>query len=74
MNELSSIYIVLKQYKDGHISEEETVQLIEDLYKTRETHIPVTPWYPQITWREPQKWEITCDNDSAMKNKTSEND
>ena len=57
----SSIYIILKQFKEGHISEEETVQLIEDLYG-KNNFIPIFPQWPQITYTEPkfQKWEVTC--------------
>lgn len=57
----SSIYIILKQFKEGHISEEETVQLIEDLYR-KNNFIPTFPQWPQITYTEPkfQKWEVTC--------------
>ena len=62
MNELNSIHVVLKQYKDGHISEEETVQLIEDLYRGRNTYIPIYPSWPQTTWIDSSKFTITCDN------------
>ena len=57
----SSIYIILKQFKEGHISEEEAVQLIEDLYK-KYNFVPTFPQWPQITYTEPkfQKWEVTC--------------
>lgn len=56
----NSIYIILNQFKNGHITEEETVQLIEDLY--RNTYIPVYPTWPQITYETPAfpKYEITC--------------
>lgn len=58
----NSIYIILNQYKNGHISEEEAVQLIEDLYRNKNAYIPIFPQWPQITYTEPkyQKWEVTC--------------
>ena len=56
----NSIYIILNQFKDEHITEEEAVQLIGDLY--RNTYVPVFPTWPQITYETPTfpKYEITC--------------
>jgi hypothetical protein len=59
----NSINIILHQYKNGNITEEEAVQLIEGLY--RNNYAPVFPYWPQITWwSEPKKWEVTCNYDS----------
>ena len=51
----NSIYIILNQYKNKHITEEEAVQLIEDLY--RNTYIPIFPQWPQ-------KWDVTYSYDT----------
>ena len=59
-----SISIVLKQFKEEHISESEAVQLIEDLYSYRTSYIP---YWPQITYTSDDtiipKYEITCKHD-----------
>ena len=64
----SSIAIILRQYKAEHISEEETIQLINDLtYKPQ--YVPYyTPWWnSDMNWEtnhtkmpEIQRTEITC--------------
>jgi len=59
----NSIYIILNQYKNGHITDEEAVQLIEDLYKNRNTYIPVFPSWSQTTW-SPKEWQVTCSYDT----------
>lgn len=44
----SSVKIILKQFKEGNISEEETVTLIEDLYNKNYYYYPYyynTPYY-----------------------------
>ena len=59
----SSISIILKQFKEEHISESEAIQLIEDLFYSKNNNfVPVFPQWPQITYTEPkyQKWEVTC--------------
>lgn len=58
----NSLYIILNQYKKEHITEEEAVQLIEDLYKNRTTYIPSYPTWPQITYEQPhyKPYEVTC--------------
>ena len=55
----SSISIILKQFKEEHISESEAIQLIEDLYRYKSYYIP---YWPQITYEtpQPQRFEITC--------------
>lgn len=62
----SSIAIILRQYKEGHISEEEAIQLINDLtYKPQ--YIPYyTPWreYNDVMWKDNKTeipdYKITC--------------
>ena len=58
----NSIHIILEQFKRGHLSEEEAVSLIEDLYRDKNNFIPIFPQWPQITYTEPQyqRWEVTC--------------
>jgi ADP-glucose pyrophosphorylase len=60
-----SLRIILRTYSKGGINEDETVQLIEDLYnKTTINNYPYTPYWPQITYTDGktkfQKYEITC--------------
>lgn len=60
-----SVKIILNQYKQEHITEDEAVQLIEDLFdKTTINNYPYVPYWPSITYTdgEPkfQKYEITC--------------
>lgn len=61
---MNSIHIILEQFKRGHLSEEEVISLIEDLYSNKNNFnfIPTFPQWPQITYTEPtyQKWEVTC--------------
>jgi hypothetical protein len=56
-----SLTIIINLYKKGKISEDDTVQLIEDLYnKSHETYW--YPWYVNTTNTEPYKidYTITC--------------
>jgi hypothetical protein len=59
-----SIKIILNQYKKKHITEDEAIQLIEDIYnKTIINSSPyIYPWsFPTITYdNEFPKYEITC--------------
>jgi hypothetical protein len=60
-----SLRIILRTYSKGGINEDETVQLIEDLYnKTTINNYPYVPYLPQITYTdgEPKfpKYEVTC--------------
>lgn len=59
---LGSLYIILNQYKKEHITEEEAVQLIEDLYRNKMTYFPAYPTWPQITYEQPtyKTYEVTC--------------
>ena len=57
-----SIVIILHRFKEGHITEEEAVRLIEDIYGTKYTYVPIFPQWPQ-TPIQPQKWEVTYSND-----------
>ena len=58
----NSIYIILNQYKKGHITEEEAIQLIEDLYKNKSIYVPIFPYWTQTTYEQPQyKYsDVTC--------------
>ena len=60
-----SLKIILRTYSKGGFTEDEAIQLIEDLFnKTTINNYPPTPYWPQITYTdgEPkfQKYEITC--------------
>jgi hypothetical protein len=57
------IKIILEKFKQGNISEEETIILIEELYNKNNVIYPVTYPWPQITYdSEPnfKKYEVTC--------------
>jgi len=60
----SSISIILNQYKKDNITEEEAIQLIEELCKNNTSYIPYYPYWPQVTWdNNPNitpNYEITC--------------
>ena len=58
----SSISIILNQYKKDNITEEEAIQLIEELCKNNTSYIPYYPYWPQVTYDTQQfpKYEITC--------------
>ena len=59
----TSLSIILRQYKEGNLSEEEATQLIDDLYNKNNYIYPYYPQYP-IIWdvKAPdfQKFEVTC--------------
>ena len=56
-----SIYIILNQYKKEHITEEEAVKLIEDLYRNNKWNTIVYPTWPQVTYADTfPKYEVTC--------------
>ena len=53
-----SLRIILKTFSKGEFSEDEAVQLIEDLYRYRTS---LVPYWPQITYdNNLPKYEITC--------------
>ena len=53
-----SLRIILKTFSKGEFSEDEAVQLIEDLYRCRTSFVP---YWPQITYdNNLPKYEITC--------------
>lgn len=57
----SSVKIILKQFKEGNISEEEALTIIEDLYN-KNYYYPYyynTPYYP---------YTITCSDTINAKN------
>lgn len=58
----SSISIILNQYKKDNITEEEALQLIEELCKNNISYVPYYPSWPQITYDTQKfpKYEITC--------------
>lgn len=64
LNNNSSISIILREYKEKHISEDEAIQLIEDLYRNKTNYVP---YWPQITWDNTPnivpKYEVTCKHD-----------
>ena len=62
INNNNSLYIILNQYKKEHITEEEAVQLIGDLYRNQTTYFPVYPNWPQVTYEQPtyKTYEVTC--------------
>lgn len=61
-----SLYIILTQYKKEHITEEEAVRLIDDLYNNSNWNRIIYPTYPstwpQITYKTTTfpKFEVTC--------------
>lgn len=57
-----SLRIILKAYSKGEFSENEAIQLIEDLYGYRYIYTPIFPSWPQVTYetQQPQRFEITC--------------
>ena len=62
INNNDSLYIILNQYKKEHITEEEAVQLIGDLYRNQTTYFPVYPTWPQVTYEQQtyKTYEVTC--------------
>lgn len=60
-----SLSIILRQYKEGNLSLDEAIQLIEDLYNKNNFIYPYYPTQPAITWDtntpDFRKFEITCD-------------
>ena len=62
INNNNSLYIILNQYKKEHITEEEAVQLIENLYRSQTIYYPIYPTWPQITYEQPtyKTYEVTC--------------
>ena len=60
----TSLSIILRQYKEGNLSEEEATQLIEDLYSRNNYFLNYPINQPAITWDtqfpEIPKYEITC--------------
>lgn len=67
----SSIAIILRQYKEEHISEEEAIQLINDL-TYRPQYIPYyTPWWNNVTWEKNKieipkygTYKVTCEHEN----------
>ena len=64
-----SVSIILNQYKNGNITEDEALTLLDDLCSNNVVYNPPSyPWttYPWITYdtKQPeiQKFEVTCKN------------
>ena len=56
-----SLYIILNQFKKDHITEEEAIKLIEDLYRNNKWNTVVYPTWPQVTYTDTfPKYEVTC--------------
>lgn len=57
----NSIYIILNQYKKEHITEEEAVTLLEDIFNEKTHYIPSTITYPWVTYENTfPTYETTC--------------
>lgn len=69
----SSISIILRQYKEEHITEEEAIQLINDL-NYRPQYVPYyTPWWNNndVTWEKNKTeipeygtYKVTCEHET----------
>ena len=58
-----SISIILRQFKENHITEDEAIQLIEDLYnKITWTTSPYITWTTSPDYGTFPKYEVTCNN------------
>lgn len=57
-----SVKIILNQHKQEHITEDEAVQLIKDIYNTKIVYPYIYPWsLTAVTYdTEFPKYEITC--------------
>ena len=56
----SSISIILNQYKKDNITEEEAIQLIEELCKNNTSYVPYYPYWVTYDTQQFPKYEITC--------------
>jgi len=57
----NSIYIILNQYKKEHITEDEAVTLLEDIFNEKTHYIPSTITYPWISYENTfPTYETTC--------------
>ena len=55
---MNSEEIILNAYKNGHLTLEESVQLLRDIKNNRWVY----PYYPTITYEKPD-FTVTCTND-----------
>ena len=68
-----SIRIVINQYKEGHLSEDETIKIIEDLTVAKTFYIPHNPWWETVRYDnnfiQPAfpKYEVTCNTTNHNK-------
>lgn len=55
-----SLHIILTQYRKEHLTEDEAIQLIEDLYN--KNNFVTYPYYfpQQITYETSPSYEVTC--------------
>lgn len=56
---MNSEEIILNAYKNGHLTLEESVQLLRDIKNNNRW---VYPYYPTITYEKPD-FTVTCTND-----------
>ena len=56
---MNSEEIILNAYKNGHLTLEESVQLLRDI---KSNYQLVYPYYPTITYEKPD-FTVTCTND-----------
>ena len=63
-----SLEIILKQYKKGHITDEEIMILIEDLYNKPSNNWwwTTSPSYPSITEPVVQPYTVTCNENNSV--------
>ena len=56
---MNSEEIILNAYKNGHLTLEESVQLLRDIKNNNRW---IYPYYPTITYEKPD-FTVTCTND-----------
>lgn len=57
-----ALKIILNQVKEGDITIEDAITLIDELYYKPVTYIPYYPLYYQTTYKQtyPEEYKITC--------------
>lgn len=57
-----ALKIILNQIREGDITIEDAITLIDELYYKPVTYIPYYPQYYWTTYKQtyPEKYEITC--------------
>lgn len=57
---MESLKIILNQYKQGNITEDQAILVITDIFNNNKNY-PYVPYWPQITYTTDfPKYEITC--------------